>query len=149
MDNVTRKIAEYWTRHPEHQQEKKKAFVEALRENGNVRHAAAVAHVDRRTAYAWRMEDPQFRAAWDTAKEDVVDQAEHTLYEMATSGKNVVATIFYLKANRIQYRDRLSIDVLSLQREVEDRLAQMGDCLKSPREVIAEVIGTDLGELKQ
>jgi hypothetical protein len=107
-----------------------------------VRYAAAVAHVDRRTIYSWRLEDSEFRAAWNAAKEEAVDQVENTLYEMAKSGKNVVATIFYLKANRVQYRDRLSIDLPAVQRELEESVAQLvaRDGSKSQRDLLVEVL---------
>jgi hypothetical protein len=78
-----------------------------------------LANIDRRMVYSWRAEDPEFRAAWYAAKEDATDRAESTLYDMATNGKNVVATIFYLKSNRAQYKDRLTIDLPAVQREID------------------------------
>lgn len=125
MDQVTRKIADYWTRHPEQQREKKKAFVEALRENGIVRSAAAVAHVDRKIVYSWRLEDAEFRAAWGEALEDATDQVERSLYRQAISEKNVVATIFYLKHNRAKYRDEIRIVTASeVDEAIERAIAQ-------------------------
>ena len=125
MDEVTRKIADYWTRHPDQQREKKEAFVEALRENGVVRSAAAVAHVDRRIVYSWRIEDEEFRAAWDEALEDATDQVERSLYRQAVSEKNVAATIFYLKHNRPKYREQTRIVLATeVDEAIERAIAQ-------------------------
>lgn len=88
-----------------------------------MRRAAELAQVDRRIVYSWRSEDREFREAWDEAKEDAIDRVENTLYDMATNGKNVVATIFYLKGNRAHYRDNLRIDVNALHREIEELLS--------------------------
>lgn len=122
VDKVTLKISEYWKDHPEQQREKKKVFLQTLREHGTVRSAAESAHVDRRMVYSWREEDPEFRAAWDAAKEDANDKVKNSLFNMATSEKNVVASIFWLKNNCADYRDRITIDVQGLQRETEERM---------------------------
>jgi hypothetical protein len=50
---------------------------------------------------------------------------EPALYELAKSGKNIIATIFYLKGNRAKYKDRLGIDVNAMDREIEERLRDL------------------------
>ena len=134
--------------------DKKLLFLQGLRECGTVLHAADFAQINRKTAYIWRSMDADFREAWDAALEDVTDNVERSLYRQAVSEKNVVATIFYLKANRAKYRDRLQIDVPQLQRQVEDRVSELQTKLLatatsnspsstgSTKDLIAEVIGT-------
>jgi len=99
-------------------------FLQGLKESGTVLHAAEFANIHRNCAYDWRKDDPEFRAEWDAIVEGVVDNVERSLYRQAISEKNVVATIFYLKANRPKYRDRVQLDVPSLHRQIEERLSR-------------------------
>jgi hypothetical protein len=46
-------------------------------------------------------------------------------YQKATSG-DVVSMIFYLKAHRVQYRDRLAVDIAAVDAEIEERMRQLG-----------------------
>jgi hypothetical protein len=62
------------------------------------------------TAYRWRQDDREFAACWDEAHENTVDEVESVHYQTALSG-NIVAIIFYLKAHRPIYRDKLNIDL--------------------------------------
>jgi len=45
------------------------AFLDALAAGQNVRLAAAMAGISRRTVYRWRRDDPDFAARWDDALE--------------------------------------------------------------------------------
>lgn len=99
----------------------KKRFIETLAVQGTVSHAAQAAGISRNTAYRWRFEDREFRSGWDEALDMAVDEVESTLYQKAKSG-DTVAMIFYLKAHRPIYRDRLNIDVRKLQNQIEDGL---------------------------
>src|SRR5688572_13750515 len=103
---------------------KKKRFIETLAAQGTVSHAAEAAGVSRNTAYRWRQEDEEFAALWDEAHENAVDAVESVLYQTAMSG-NIVAMIFYLKAHRPIYRDRLNIDIKQVQSEIEEKIAQL------------------------
>ena len=87
-------------------------------------HAAQAAGVSRNTAYRWRQEDFEFASRWDEAHENAVDAVESVLYQKALSG-DTISMIFYLKAHRPIYRDRLNIDIRQLQSEIEERLAQL------------------------
>lgn len=64
-----------------------------------------------------------FAEAWDVAQENAVDVVENTIYQQAVGG-NTLAAIFYLKAHRPIYRDRLNIDVQQVNREIQERIAQ-------------------------
>jgi hypothetical protein len=102
----------------------KKRFIDAITAQGTVYHAAQAAGISRWTAYRWRQDDPEFADQWDEALENAVDQVESTIYQQAVGG-NTLAAIFYLKAHRQIYRDRLNIDLKQLHREIEESLADM------------------------
>jgi len=59
------------------------------------------------------------------------------LYQKALSG-DTICLIFYLKAHRHIYRDKLNIDVKQVQEEIEQRLAQF----RENPELLARVIPT-------
>lgn len=76
------------------------------------------------TAYRWREDDHEFACLSDEAHENAVDAVESVLYQAALSG-NIVAMIFYLKAHRPIYRDRLNIDLKQVHSEIDERIAQL------------------------
>src|SRR5215217_6019670 len=102
----------------------KKKFIAALMVQGTVFHAAQAAGVSRNTAYRWRQEDLEFADQWDEAHENAVDAVESSLYQKAVSG-DTICMIFYFKAHRPIYRDRLNIDIKQVQSEIEERMAQL------------------------
>jgi hypothetical protein len=104
---------------------KKKRFIETLAAQGTVSHAAEAAGVSRNTAYRWRQDDLEFASLWDEAHENAVDRVESVLYQKALSG-DTIAMIFYLKAHRPMYRDRLNIDLKQVQSDIEERMARLG-----------------------
>jgi 20S proteasome alpha/beta subunit len=103
----------------------KKKFIAALTVHGTVYHAAQAAGISRQTAYRWQRDDPEFADAWDEAHDNAVDAVESTIYQQAIGG-NTLAAIFYLKAHRPIYRDRLNIDIEQVKSEIEERMAQLG-----------------------
>ena len=102
----------------------KKTFIETLEAQGTVSHAAKAAGVSRQTAYRWRDEDPEFADLWSEAHENAVDAVENVIYQRALGG-DVIAAIFYLKAQRPKFRDRLNINVEQVKSEIEERIAQL------------------------
>lgn len=96
---------------------RKKRFIDALTEKGTVYHAAQAAEISRWTTYRWRQEDLEFADLWDEAIDNAVDAVESVIYQQAVGG-NTLAAIFYLKAHRPIYRDRLNIDVEQVQRDI-------------------------------
>jgi hypothetical protein len=103
----------------------KKRFIDALTAHGTVYHAAQAAGISRQTAYRWQRDDSEFADQWDEAIENAVDVVESTIYQQAIGG-NTLAAIFYLKAHRPIYRDRVSIDIEQVKSEIEERMAQLG-----------------------
>lgn len=51
--------------------------------------------------------------------ENAVDAVENVVYQRALSG-DIIAAIFYLKAQRPKFRDRLNINVEQVQSEIEE-----------------------------
>ena len=103
---------------------RKKRFIAALEAQGTVLHACRAAGISRQTAYRWRDEDLEFAFEWDEARENAVDVVESTIYQQAVGG-NTLAGIFYLKAHRPIYRDRVSIDIEQVKGEIQERMAQL------------------------
>jgi hypothetical protein len=136
--DATAALIRYWESHVTEATAKKDAFLVAMRECGTVLDAAERADINRQTAYLWRRIDPEFRDAWDRAKEDANDKVKRSLYNMATSEKNVVATIFWLKSNCPDYRERIQVDVTAMEREIEDRLDSL------PREIVSGQLADSL-----
>src|ERR1044071_1106286 len=99
---------------------RKKKFIAALTAQGTVFHAAQAAGISRQTAYRWHREDPDFADQWDEAHENAVDVIESVIYQKALSG-DVIAAIFYLKAQRPKFRDRVSIDIEQVKGEIQER----------------------------
>ena len=102
----------------------KKRFIDALTTHGTVRHAAQAAGVSRNTVYRWRQEDFDFAEAWYEAHENAVDAVESVMYQQAVGG-NTLAGIFYLKAHRPIYRDRLSVNVEQVQSEIDEMMGRL------------------------
>ena len=79
----------------------KAVFLHSLGIMPVVRVAAQKAGISRQVAYRTREQDPDFAAAWDSAKEDGVDLIEAALHKRARE-KSDVAAIFMLKSHRRQ-----------------------------------------------
>lgn len=103
----------------------KKKFIAALEAQGTVLHACKAAGISRQTAYRWQRDDPEFAEQWYEAHENAVDVVESVIYQKALSG-DVIAAIFYLKAQRPKFRDRLNIDVEQVKSEIQERVGQLG-----------------------
>ena len=116
---------------------RKKRFIAALTTHGTVFHAAQAAGVSRNTVYRWRDDDPEFAILWDEAHEQAVDSVESVLFQKALSG-DTICMIFYLKAHRPIYRDRLNIDIEQLKSQIEEKMANLG----MNRDLLAPTIPT-------
>jgi hypothetical protein len=66
----------------------KPVFLEAFRQNGNVRLAAQLAGVGRTTVYDHKKDDPDFAKAFDEAAQDAADSLEAEARRRAIEGVN-------------------------------------------------------------
>lgn len=98
--------------------ELKRRFLNALREQGTITHAAAAAGVARNTVWRWRRDDEEFRVEVDTwLHQDQVDELHDSMYRIATSTDPKIASAavkageFLLKSlDRETYSDHLKIE---------------------------------------
>jgi hypothetical protein len=77
----------------------KPAFIEALKQSGNVRAACQKANITRQAAYSARSKQPTFKLAWDNALADAVDALELTAWRRAHEHSDGLIK-FLLKAHR-------------------------------------------------
>ena len=77
----------------------KPAFIEALRQSGNVRAACQKANITRQAAYSARSKQPTFKLAWENALADAVDILEMTAWKRAQEYSDGLIK-FLLKAHR-------------------------------------------------
>lgn len=66
--------------------QKQEAFLEALREMGNVRYACEQADIPRRTVYEWREAEPVFAQHWEEALDEAADSLEQEAWRRAVDG---------------------------------------------------------------
>ena len=99
----------------------KRAFIMAYREEGSVYHAAKVVGIHRSTVYKWMDADQSFVQAVADSHEDSVDMAETSAFKKALAGDSLLL-MFYLKAHRPKFRDRVSIDLGEVQAEIQSRI---------------------------
>lgn len=66
--------------------EKMVAFLAVLADGGSPIKACRAIGVDRRTAYNWKNDDPEFSAAWDSAREAGYDSLEDEARRRAVDG---------------------------------------------------------------
>ena len=65
---------------------RKQIFVEALRITGNVSESARRAKIDRKLAYTWRRDDPDFADDWADAENQAADALEAEARRRAVEG---------------------------------------------------------------
>jgi hypothetical protein len=78
---------------------RRRLLLEALASGKRVELAAHAAGVSRRTAFAWKAEDPELAAEWDVAYDAATDLVEETLFDKAMQG-DTVAGIFLMRSRR-------------------------------------------------
>jgi hypothetical protein len=87
----------------------KELFCKLFAETMCVATAAAGAGMDRSTVYKARKTDPDFAAAWDSAKESAIESLEAAAYERARKMSDVLL-IFLLKSHKPElYRESVSL----------------------------------------
>jgi hypothetical protein len=91
---------------------KKAAVLSAFKNCANVTRACEIADIARATFYSWLKEDPEFKAAYEAAREEAVEVLEDEAIRRATVGGSDTLLIFLLKAARPQkYRDYVRQEV--------------------------------------
>jgi hypothetical protein len=110
--------------------ENKCTFVEWYRRKASIFHAAQAARIARSTVYKWMEEDEQFASAVHDSFEDAADVMETSTYEEAlgVNGKpgNALLKMFWLKAHRPKYRDKVTVDIEGLNEEIRERMKHLG-----------------------
>lgn len=74
------------TREEQRADAKERFLAAFLDSSGNVSKACRAAMICRQSAYQWRVDDPEFAAAWDHAQEAIIDAAEQELYRRGVLG---------------------------------------------------------------
>ena len=64
------------------------AFLDRMRQSGNVYLSCRAAGIPRSTVYRWRAKWSTFAAQWDEAKEDAVDRLDAEAWRRATEGQS-------------------------------------------------------------
>lgn len=103
--------------------ERKCKLITALREYGSIFHAAQATGCSRRAVYDWIEQDEQFAEAVADVREDNYDDLETSVFKRAF--KSDLLAMFYLKAHRHKFRDRVSVDVEVVRSEIEERMNQL------------------------
>jgi len=104
--------------------ERKCTFISLYREHGSIYHAAQLTPVSRKTVYNWMDADEEFAQAVVDSKENSLDELETSVFKRAFTD-NLLA-MFYLKAHRPKFRDKVQIDVEVVKNEIQERIQQLG-----------------------
>lgn len=102
---------------------KKRKVLEGVRFKGSIYHAAQYAGCARGSIYRWIDSDLLFAEAIADATEDRDDRMETSVYERAFTD-NLLA-MFWLKAHRPKFRDKMQIDVQAVSDEIKQRMEQL------------------------
>lgn len=103
--------------------ERKSAFLALYREHGSIYHAAKLTPVNRKTVYRWLEGDEQFAEAVADCKDDAVVELEQSVYKRAF--KSDLLAMFVLKANRPQYRDKVTVDLSVVQEQINEMMERL------------------------
>jgi hypothetical protein len=117
--------------------DRKRRFIDAYRSEGSVFHAAHAIGIHRATVYKWMQADQAFVAAVEDSHEDSVDMVETSVFKKAIAG-DTLSSIFYLKAHRAKYRDRVTIDVNQVESELTSRFTRQLTAQTLPSDAIAK-----------
>lgn len=102
----------------------KRAFLEWYRIKASIFHAAQAARIARSTVYKWIEQDSEFAQAVVDSFEDAADTIESSVYERAF--KSDLLAMFWLKAHRPKFRDKVSIDIEGVKDEINQRIQELG-----------------------
>lgn len=105
--------------------ENKRSFLACYRVKGSVYHAAQLAGISRKTVYHYLQHDEVFVQAFEDFREDTADIIETSVFERAM--KSDLLAMFYLKAHRSKFRDRVTLDIAQVESELSSRLTRRID----------------------
>lgn len=117
-------ISEYQFEGNNYTVERKCRFITLYREHGSIYHAAYYTPVSRKTVYNWLESDQQFAEAFADSREDSLDDIESSVYKRAF--KSDLLAMFYLKAHRPKFRDKVTVDIEGIKDEINQRMQQLG-----------------------
>ena len=117
-------------------------FLDAFRNAGNVRVACQAAGVSRNTPYARARDDPEFKAAWDQAREDAVDLLDAIAWKRAQDNSDYLLWKLLQAHRRSVYGDKLEVDA----RAHVTATVEVGELSVDRMAMIVAVLG-DIGQL--
>lgn len=103
--------------------ENKQRLISAYRERGTISHAAETVGVSRKCVHHYLNTDPVFAEAMADAREDSGDILESSVYERAF--KSDLLAMFYLKAYRPKFRDKVLVDVGAVQEQIDQMIGKL------------------------
>ena len=112
---------------------KKPAVLSAFKKCASVTKACEIADISRSSFYEWLKEDPEFKAAYEAAREEAIQVLEDEAIKRATIGGSDTLLIFLLKAARPQkYRDYVRQEITGsgggpIERKVTVRIIDPND----------------------
>lgn len=93
------------------------AFIEALRQRGNIAASCRAAGIARSTAYQWRDEDEAFAAKWQEALDEALDGLESELWRRGKEGVDKPVTYQgAITATYKEYSDTLALAIMKAHR---------------------------------
>ncbi len=116
---------------------RRKAFLRALSSGLPVGKAAAEARIAWSTLYAWRRDEPKFRAAWDRAagfgQDALGERFQSALYERAVKGvDDPVYHAGEVVGQRKRYSDRLLLHALNELARLKEEMRQPPPPVRPP-----------------
>jgi len=105
--------------------ERKRRFLSEYRVHGVIYRAAQATGIHRTTVYKWLESDPVFVQAFDDCHQDTYDDLEASGFQKAMAGDPIL-TMFYLKAHRPKFRDKMQVDLQMVDDEIQERMKQAG-----------------------
>lgn len=128
--------------------QRKGAFIIAFHQHGSIYHAAQACGVSRRMVYYWIEDDPEFVEAMSDAKENTNDDLEGSVFKRAF--KSDLLAMFYLKAHRPKFRDKVMVDVSQVQQQIDEMVAKMDAHQRQQLPaVITEFVDTSFSDVSQ
>jgi hypothetical protein len=120
--------------------QRKRAFIIAYHEHGTIHHAALATPVSRKTVYNWMERDAVFAQAVKDSHEDCADTIETSVFKRAKTDS--LLAMFYLKAKRPAFRDKVAVDIPTIQNQVKQFIQELIDQSQVSRIDSANSIGS-------